>query len=401
MIDQATESDSERDFDLLPGEERQQYPTDGISLCLSGGGFRAMLFHTGALWRLHETGLLPRITFFSSVSGGSIANGWLALKWPQLAAPGANFEAAFAAEMRAMARERVDICAIIRGLIHGGVAKRVAAAYDRVLFGGARLQSLPDVPRFIFTSANLQSGALWRFSKPYMGDYKVGRVLSPDLPLSMAVAASSAFPPVLSPLVLRLPAGGYTPTVCPPAVADPRYRKRVVLTDGGVYDNLGLEPVIKRTRTILVSDGGMPFATKPRPSGLWSCQILRALDCEDNQVRSLRKRDLMGRYLIHDDLLRDHINPSSRPGYRLVARTGTYWGINTEVGKYPVTGGLPCPPQLTARLALISTRLSRMPEADQERLINWGYAVCDYAIRAHVEPTIAPAHAWPYARGLS
>ena len=393
-------SNNERDFDLPAGEPARQFPTDDISLCLSGGGFRAMLFHTGALWRLHEIGLLSRITFFSSVSGGSITNGWLALRWAQLAAGGADFESVFVAPIRGLARQRVDVWAIMRGLLWGGVAKRVAKAYDRALFGGASLQALPDVPRFIFTSSNLQSGALWRFSKPYMGDYKVGRVPSPDLPLATAVAASSAFPPVLSPMILKLPVDAYKPPAPSPALADPRYRSRVVLSDGGVYDNLGLEPIIKRTRTILVSDGGMPFTTKPRPSSLWSSQILRVLDCEDNQVRSLRKRDLIARYEIYDDLAQDHIDLSSRPGYRLVPRTGTYWGIRTAVSDYPVTGGLPCPPDLTARLAFISTRLSKMPEADQERLINWGYAVCDYAIRAHVAPSVAPARDWPYRRGL-
>jgi NTE family protein len=294
----------------------------------------------------------------------------------------------------------MHIPAVIRGVLWGRVAQLVAAAYDRTLFDGARLQSLPDEPRFIFTSANLQSGALWRFSKPYMGDYKVGRILAPNFSLSIAVAASSAFPPILSPLIMRLPIDSYTPTVSPPEVADARFRARVVLTDGGVYDNLGLEPVIKRTRTILVSDGGMPFVTKPRPSRLWSCQILRVLDCEDNQVRSLRKRDLIDRYQIYSDLVQDGFNLSSRPGYRRVARSGAYWGIRTGVADYPTRPGLPCPPNLAERLASISTRLWRIPEDDQERLINWGYAVCDYAIRAHVDPTITPAHAWPYARGL-
>ena len=29
----------------------------GVALCLSGGGYRAMLFHVGTLWRLNELGL--------------------------------------------------------------------------------------------------------------------------------------------------------------------------------------------------------------------------------------------------------------------------------------------------------------------------------------------------------
>ena len=44
----------------------------GVALCLSGGGYRAMLFHLGAIWRLNELGRLPTLDRVSSVSGGSI-----------------------------------------------------------------------------------------------------------------------------------------------------------------------------------------------------------------------------------------------------------------------------------------------------------------------------------------
>src|SRR5438132_4944533 len=62
-----------------PKEERK-----GRALCLSGGGYRAALFHLGALRRLNEVGLLSKLATISSVSGGSIANGLLAKAWPTL-----------------------------------------------------------------------------------------------------------------------------------------------------------------------------------------------------------------------------------------------------------------------------------------------------------------------------
>ena len=68
----------------IPGDPDQDSPEDGIALCLSGGGYRAMLFHTGALWRLNELGYLNRLARISSVSGGSIAAGVLALAWKDL-----------------------------------------------------------------------------------------------------------------------------------------------------------------------------------------------------------------------------------------------------------------------------------------------------------------------------
>lgn len=59
----------------LPSEKKIP---KSIGLALSGGGFRATLFHLGAIRRLHELGILPNVTTISSVSGGSILNGFLA-----------------------------------------------------------------------------------------------------------------------------------------------------------------------------------------------------------------------------------------------------------------------------------------------------------------------------------
>ena len=53
-------------------EKQRHAPRPGVALCLSGGGYRAMLYHVGSLWRINELGLLPRLDCISSVSGGSI-----------------------------------------------------------------------------------------------------------------------------------------------------------------------------------------------------------------------------------------------------------------------------------------------------------------------------------------
>ncbi len=62
---------------LLPvvDDETAQPPDDrgfseGVALCLSGGGYRAMLFHLGAIIRLNELGGLKTLARVSSVSGG-------------------------------------------------------------------------------------------------------------------------------------------------------------------------------------------------------------------------------------------------------------------------------------------------------------------------------------------
>ena len=59
-------------------------PSAGIGICVSGGGYRAMLFHLGAFLRLFELGLLQKASRISSVSGGSIISAKLGLEWSKL-----------------------------------------------------------------------------------------------------------------------------------------------------------------------------------------------------------------------------------------------------------------------------------------------------------------------------
>jgi NTE family protein len=365
----------------IPTDKIEQGPQPGTALCLSGGGFRAMLFHVGTLWRLYEAGRLRGIQRISSVSGGSITAGVLALKWGKLSFDPARLKQDFVPEVvtpiREFASETIEASAVGFGvLLPGRISDRVAAAYDKNLFKGATLQDLPDESRFVINATNVQSGALWRFMKPYMRDYRVGEVKRPTIPLAQAVAASSAFPPVLSPVEMRLNAGDFTPGSGMDLQREP-FTTRVILTDGGVYDNLGLETAWKRYDTILVSDAGGKTQAEEKPASNWASHSYRVLDLIDNQVRSLRKRQVIDSYKSH-------------------IRKGAYWGIRTNIADYPLADPLPCPHARTMQLAEIATRLKALEAALQERLINWGYAVSDAALRAHVDAALPRPGGFPY-----
>jgi NTE family protein len=196
-----------------------------------------------------------------------------------------------------------------------------------------------------------------------MGDWQVGLIRNPKVALAKAVAASSAFPPVLSPCHLDVNPGDFDPVVNGDFDFPP-YNDEVVLSDGGVYDNLGLETAYKRQTTILVSDGGQKMGPEPEPKGDWAQHSIRILGVIDNQVRALRKRILIEAYKRGD-------------------RTGTYWGIATHFGDYGVADPLNVGAIDTSPLAAVKTRLKRMDAPIQERLINWGYAICDAALRKH------------------
>ena len=371
----------------------------GIGIALSGGGYRAMLFHAGALARMNELGLLSRTQRIASVSGGSIIAGHLALSWAALgAADGnhvfANFKALVVEPVLAFSRHSIDVVDALTGLLPWTSASdQVVQSYDKYLFQKKTLQDLPDTPRFVFCATNLQTGVLWRFSKPYAGDYVVGRIDKPATLVSQAVAASSAFPPVLSPCVLQLSAASFTSwpgtQVIPPNEIA-AYRSKVILSDGGVYDNHGIEPIVKRYLTNFVSDGGAPFGRSAELHTDWISQLRRILDVEDNQVRALRRRDLIDRFIAGNKVADET---------KLIgdARMGAYWGIDTDPRKVAPPNALPCDPDLVHGLAHVGTRLSDLGDSLSKQIINWGYAVADRSVRAnYTGPLNATAPQLPY-----
>ncbi len=385
----------------IVAEENVTGPEEGIALCLSGGGYRAMLFHVGAIIRLNELGMLAgkaekRLCRVSSVSGGSITAGMLAVNWGKLAfdANGrtAKLNELLVEPLRRMADVTIDRGAILGGIfLPGTISDRVSAQYREILFGKATLQNLPtddEGPRFIFNATSVQTGSLVRMSRPYLADYRVGMIKNPKIGLAEVVAASSAFPPVLSPAEIDVNPSDFVSDPKGPLHQRP-YTDTLILSDGGVYDNLGLETAWKRYKTILVSDGGGQMSPEESPAGDWVQHSKRILDIVDNQVRSLRKRQLMDSY-------KSKAEDANH-------RTGTYWGLRSDILHYQLPDSLSADHEVTMKLAEIETRLKRLPVETQNHLMNWGYAVCDAAVRKHAPQFIAPgspAAKFPFSGGV-
>jgi NTE family protein len=207
----------------------------------------------------------------------------------------------------------------------------------------------------------------------------VGEIKDPVLPIAVAVAASSAFPPVLSPCEIDITKYGmkFEPADGTEDLNMPPYTTKLVLSDGGVYDNLGLETVWKRYKTIFTSDGGGHFSPEHEPHHDWVRHSYRVLSLIDSQVRALRTRQLIA-------LLQNKV------------RTGAYWGIRQNTSVFGGAAVLPCPPARTAELAAIPTRLKKLDDGLQDRLINWGYAVCDASVRGFHEPNLPQPAGFPY-----
>ena len=335
----------------------------GTALCLSGGGSRAMLFHAGALLRLAETGRLGALDAISSVSGGSIMAGLLARAWVDAGHPPSRDElqGAVLEPLLEVTRHTLDVPSFFRGLLpRTSPGEQFARRLDELLLKGLTLGQLPDTPEFVFNATNLGTGVLWQFSKGYVGDYVVGGSARPSLRVSTAVAASSAFPPFFAPLRLKGSPGG-----------------TAYLGDGGIYDNMGLETAWKRFSTILVSDGGGAFRVDRKTTREPIQLTLRVTNVIDHQVRSLRKRQIVG-------------------GLASGQRAGAYWGIRSAVADYPVQSHYQPGPGATTPLADLPTRMAKLDPAVTKRVINWGYVVCDTALRSYVLGADLAEPAWPF-----
>ncbi len=230
---------------ILIGNEQKR-----VGLALSGGGFRAAAFHLGVFRKLHQLGLLWKLDLLTCVSGGSIAGAFLASHWGE--------DDALDKLENYLRTSSIAVSSVIGGVLdpfHSRLDK-LAATYERDLYGQRTLGSLKNGPRLYLNATNLATGNMFFFvtggnGEAEMGEWELGTVSAPGFPLNRAVAASSAFPPVFPPLKVER-------SEYPAAGVD-----YVTLSDGGVYDNLGVNPLFRKRNALdylLVSDAGKPFS---------------------------------------------------------------------------------------------------------------------------------------------
>lgn len=259
-----------------------------LGLALSGGGFRAAAFHLGVMRELQRRNLLAGVDLLSCVSGGSIAGAALATGWNDIPAALDRLE-------RYLRSRSIAVASVIGGALDPFDTRlgKLCESYDRDLFGGKTLKDLVGGPRLYLNATNLATGNLFFFvtgggKPPEMGEHELGVVAAPDMPLCQAVGASSAFPPVFAPLRLDH-------RIYPPAEAV----EYVTLTDGGVYDNMGVNPLLRERNAldyVIVSDGGLPFATDARPTNSGAMVLKAAIDIMMEQIRGLEFDRLQHRH---------------------------------------------------------------------------------------------------------
>jgi NTE family protein len=392
LAERPAQPDVATQTDPLPRASRR-----GIGLCLSGGGFRASLFHLGALKRLNELGILARKDFrtVASVSGGSITAAQLATA---LAKRGSGQDGPIPKEawdrevrdpLREFTRKDVRTGPFLKRFRPWNLWKSettvnaLAERYEKELTP-LRLKELPERPEFLFLATDLAYGVSWEFTRDRMGDYQAGYMPPPeDFPVGKAVAASACFPPLFGPLRLRLDPADLKQGCAPRGKQRDACLSDFRLTDGGDYDNMGLEPVWKSHAVVLVSDAGGLFTEESDKGLLW--RIPRYQGIQERQARALRKRWLIA-------------------SFNQGTLDGTYWSVASAPSQYeeedreeerPKEERPPFPgySKSLARevIAEIRTDLDAFSDAEAAVLENHGYLLADAAIRRHVPALLSDA----------
>ncbi len=387
-----------------------------VALCLSGGGFRAALFHLGVLRRLAEVGLLARVDTVSAVSGGSVVAAFLADRMVALGAASTAaltpFEEVVAAPFRELTGRDLRSGPVLRHLLWswatpGPLTRAMVDQYRRHLTA-LDLARLPPRPRFVLCATDVAFGVNFVFSHDRLGDYQLGYATPPaGFPLAFAVAASACFPPIFGPLALPLPADAFSGGAYRGADRA-RVVSHVSLCDGGVYDNLGLEPALRNHTTVIVSDAGGPFPFVASRAPL--LRYMRYPSLVMKQVSSLRRRQLMA--LIDDQRFRCELGGADcrleraaapcprrddprcrdhRRGSRVEG--GAFLAIDSDVANFRPAGDdtlWPGYPRalVKERVARVRTDLDRFTAGEQAVLENHGYCLAAAAVRRHLAPLL-------------
>ena len=351
-----------------------------IGLALSGGGFRATLYHLGLIRFLRDANILPHVTHITAVSGGSIIAAHLGLNWQRYTGSPEDFDEAASellhfvrVDIRNRILRRYGLGIFMRGprrlvgLSNRGVTRTglLEHKYRKYLFGETSLFQLPEYPGVHLLATNLSEGRLCSFHRGGMlvirpgseGAFEVDRNAAGLTRVSMAVAASSAFPGFFPPFVLTGEDVG----------ANKAEFGRQAFTDGGVFDNLGVRMFRCLEETlgeegfpwdkVLVSDVGRQFEILSNASNAGLIRTaMRASDILMNRV-----------WHLENDAVRDS--------------TGFVFARVTDIVDPKQDSSAPHP-EIQRHLPSIRTDFDRFSSIEISNLIRHGYCVARKACRS-------------------
>ena len=377
-----------------------------IGLALSGGGFRATIYHLGLIRFLRDANILPQVTHITSVSGGSVTAAHLVLNWGRYTGSVSEFETA-AAELLSFVRldvrnrivRRFPLGFTVRwwrGLL--GLSNRkltrtglLEAHYEEHLYGDTSLFELPKSPQLHILATNLSEGCLCSFNRDgllMMRRRRPGTSIRVDqtranlATVAMAVTASSAFPAFFPPLDLSEDDVGASGEF-----------GRQAFTDGGIFDNLGVR-MFRYLDEFLAADN---FAL----DGVLISDVGKRIATQSQEQRS---GGLIRTGIRSSDILMDRVWQLETATFK--DTPGFVFARITDVVE-PEEDPTALHPEIQRQLPTIRTDMDRFSSLEISSLVRHGYCVGRKVCRSHPDlfgselPAGAPWDPCPEQRGAT
>jgi NTE family protein len=277
-----------------------------IGIALSGGGIRAMIFHLGVFEWLAKNQMMEQVKRVSSVSGASLCVGMLYahnnMKWPTsaeyLTTVLPAIEKALQNNLQGSAIQKL----ILSPTYWNKKANILAKTLESKWGVHGKLSELKGDATWYINCTTYETGKRFRFCRDNMGDYSIGYVEKPEIPIAEVMAASAGFPGLVGPYNFQTEGYKWLPSKFAGKNWQPPAKQTLHLWDGGVYDNFGLESVFKPEHGgtlregidfMIVSNASASIGFQNRRSELSTDNLKRILDITMDQVAALRSRSIM------------------------------------------------------------------------------------------------------------
>ncbi|PFK46725.1 hypothetical protein COJ23_22235 [Priestia megaterium] len=335
-----------------------------LGIALSGGGFRASLFHIGVLARMADLGLLRHIEVISTVSGGSIIGALYYLHVKKLLEEKADCDIKDEDYQEIIKKIEVDFLQAIQknlrlrtflnpyknlkmSLPNYSRSDHIGELYDKYLYQkvldpnnnspitmkclkikpyGEKKSFNPKehnknrevkIPILLMNATVLNNGHNWRFSASGMGEtdiYKLNNKFDKNFQLKKIDSYGNICIPGEFYLGSAVAASACVPGIFAPLAISNLYDKgvRVQLVDGGVYDNQGIGGLLDEECThFVISDASKQMEDEKEPDVLINSVIRRSNSILADHIREQQLSRILKEYPTNALLL--HLKKGIQP----------------------------------------------------------------------------------------
>lgn len=341
-----------------------------IGLALSGGGIRAIIFHLGVMQYLAENDLLENVTHISSVSGASMCIGLIYCNNDLTFPDSKTFLSTILPCLKdIILNKNLQSSSIADAIFNFDLFEKanvIATSLEKYWNIYGDFSKLKNVPIWTINCTSYETGKNFHFSQEVIGDWAFGFMKNRDYPLSHAIASSAAFPFLIGTFAIDTSMFQWCDIanndITPPS-------KTLNLWDGGVYDNLGLEPIYKMEKDgyyadnvnfCILSNAGRSISFENKDK----LDLLRIVDITTDQIAILRARNF-----------KDFINRNKNGLFIKMGRDAVNVAIKTnrsvEFGKELAKDMLS--KELCDKVGQYPTTLTSPSKEDYELILRHGY----------------------------